>query len=274
MKITTNYHTHNELCQHATGTIEEYTLRAIELGYKEIGMSDHMPIIDELKSQIISRRMDFDAYYNKYLPQLKEVVDKYSDKIKIYRGLEVEYFEEMLDYIDEYYNELDYLILGQHYIKYQGNYYSIYSSLTIEMINVYKDTVIAAMKTNKFTILAHPDVFLWSQRQWTEEHEKISREIIEAAIKYDVYLEINSNGIRNAKLKNKYTTYQDENITRIDYSYPNKQFFKIAKELNAKIILNEDVHKVEYLSDEATYETLELAKSLGIEPIKSIKFKK
>ena len=38
------YHTHTSRCGHAYGSDEDYVLKAIELGYKELGFSDHIMI--------------------------------------------------------------------------------------------------------------------------------------------------------------------------------------------------------------------------------------
>ena len=43
MKIM-DYHTHNERCGHATGTIENYILEAIDKNLDEIGITDHFPV--------------------------------------------------------------------------------------------------------------------------------------------------------------------------------------------------------------------------------------
>ena len=38
-----NFHVHTWRCSHATGTEEEYILRAIENGVRYMGFSDHVP---------------------------------------------------------------------------------------------------------------------------------------------------------------------------------------------------------------------------------------
>ncbi len=38
-----NYHTHTPRCGHAWGTEREYVHRALELGMKVLGFSDHTP---------------------------------------------------------------------------------------------------------------------------------------------------------------------------------------------------------------------------------------
>ena len=39
-----NYHTHTFLCEHATGTIDDYIASAIDTGIEELGFSDHSPL--------------------------------------------------------------------------------------------------------------------------------------------------------------------------------------------------------------------------------------
>ena len=38
-----NFHTHTFRCHHASGTPEEYVLRAIDVGIEYMGFSDHFP---------------------------------------------------------------------------------------------------------------------------------------------------------------------------------------------------------------------------------------
>ena len=65
-KITTNYHTHTYLCKHAVGTIEDYIKRAIDLGYEELGFSDHFPFPKILSDAIYSLRMSEEDYVKYY----------------------------------------------------------------------------------------------------------------------------------------------------------------------------------------------------------------
>lgn len=118
-KLYSNYHTHTFRCGHALpNKDEEYVLKAIELGYKNLGFSDHGPfknIIDE------GMRMDFNNGFKDYLSSILSLKEKYKDKININIGLEIEYIKER----DSYYKELldlyhlDYLIIGQH-MKYDN----------------------------------------------------------------------------------------------------------------------------------------------------------
>ena len=135
-----------------------------------------------------------------------------------------------------------------------------------ELIDSYCSTVTKALDTGMFKIFAHPDIYCWGYPVWDDDCERVAVEIIKCAIKNNVYLEINSNGIRNCKKRNKITKYIDRETgeEELCYSYPNKHFFKLANELGAKILLNDDAHSPLQIQDSATEEAFELAKELKI----------
>ena len=67
-KLYSNYHTHTFRCGHALpNPDEDYVLKAIELGYKNLGFSDHAPF---KCIQHPSMRMDFDNGFFDYLKSI------------------------------------------------------------------------------------------------------------------------------------------------------------------------------------------------------------
>ncbi len=40
-----DYHTHHVRCGHASGELEDYVLKGIEIGLTQLGLSDHMPLL-------------------------------------------------------------------------------------------------------------------------------------------------------------------------------------------------------------------------------------
>src|SRR5690606_13625101 len=130
----------------------------------------------------------------------------------------------------------------------------IYREMNEENVVLYKDQVIQGMATGYFKILAHPDLFLFNYQTWNELTEKVSREIIEASIKYNVLLEVNANGIRRKPIIN-----QDGKQV---YIYPRIEFWKIVQEYkDAKVIIGEDNHKIAFTGDESVRKAFEFAKA-------------
>lgn len=251
MEYIANYHTHCYLCNHAKGTVEDYIKKAIEVGLKHIGMSDHAPF-DFI--QDFSVRMKLDQY-PVYLSELTQAIQKYSKEINIYRGLEIEYFDGMDGHYKTLLNELDYLILGQHYIQMDDQLKSVYDLKSVKELYVYKETVIKAMSTGFFKIIAHPDILLFNQGELTEEIIDICREIILAAKDYNVLLEVNANGLRREKHEVNGLWFR---------RYPRKDFFKLVSEINAKTIIGADAHKPSQLKDYGTEEALKFSKDLSL----------
>lgn len=250
--IKTNYHSHCYLCQHAQGLPSDYIKKAVEIGYKEIGISDHGPMLKEW-----TNRMNLDDFYNIYLPDLKNAIKQYSNKIKIYKGLELEFFEGYDEHYQRLLKDLDYLILGQHVVVKDGRIYDIFKGMDDEKIEIYKDTVIKAMETGYFQILAHPEIFMFKYRTWNALTERISKEIIEAAIKNKVLLEINANGIRRGTILN-----QDKEKT---YIYPRLEFWRLVSHYpDALVIISEDNHALHQVDDDAVATARNFAKKLNI----------
>ena len=110
-----NYHTHLSLCGHAVGMSEDYVKVAIEAGYEELGMSDHGPIKpefmteEEFKYNWLERQMTYDEFLNVYLPDCINVKNKYSDLIKFYIGIEIEYLYPFHEYYVNLREKLEYM---------------------------------------------------------------------------------------------------------------------------------------------------------------------
>lgn len=257
--MKTNYHTHIYLCRHATGTIEDYIEKAISHGYAEIGISDHGPFTEELSLKLNSRRMTYEEYYQIYLNDLEKAKFYYNNKIKVYSAIEIEYLKAIEECYPSFLNELDYLILGQHFIEKDGNIINIYSKkFTKEEIEVYADTVDKALSTGYFKILAHPDLYMWSYQVWDENAKNCARRIIQSAIKNNTYLEFNANGVRRSAFT--------EDDGSINYVYPRLEFWKLLKDEfdYDKILINDDCHSVDNFDDEYTAEARFICKKMNL----------
>ena len=157
-------------------------------------------------------------------------------------------------------SELDFLVLGQHYIKVNNEYKSIYSSLSEDEIKIYGDTVIEAMRSGYFKILAHPEIFAWNIKNWNQTCIEVSNKIIDAAISYNVILEINVNGVRNSFYQRK-EFYQDDVI---NFPYPRREFWELVKTKNAKVMINDDAHAPNRMHDEYTEYIYEIATKMKL----------
>lgn len=237
--MKTNYHTHNYRCNHATGTASDYVEEAIKNGFSEIGISDHLP--HPGKDIDNHHRMAVDDIPN-YIKEIEEAIEKHKEKISIKKGLECEYFEDLLwfykDLREKY--KFDYLILGAHFFPYKGEWHYVGHGLTKDMLDVYSDYVVKSIKSGLFNYIAHPDLFGLGYKDFDENAIKASRKILKAAEELNIPMEINVNGMRKPKVK-----YNGGER----YAYPIKEFWELSKEYNVKRIIGIDAHNPCELGD-------------------------
>lgn len=253
--IKTNYHTHTTRCKHAEGLDEEYVIAAINAGFTEIGFSDHAPW-PKLPIEFQAIRMDVSEFPD-YFQSIKRLQRQYANKIKINIGLEAEYYPDRMDYMKKLLEEtpLDYLVFGNHFhlLEVRGRYYGNYSD-TSHLVEHYKEDSINGLKTGLYKIFAHPDLFVRSINQWTDEIEQMSREIIQCAKEMKVVLEYNLGGIRN--------------FSHLEYTYPYHKFWELVAELKADVIIGVDAHSPQDFYDtESIKKAEDYLKSIGIKII-------
>lgn len=265
--IKNNYHTHLCYCNHAVGHAEDYIEEALKHGFKELGITDHAPVLEcsmtsiEYQKNWCEKPMKLDTMYQYYLPELAQAKEKYQGKIRILSGFETEYLKSNLFFIRMLRSKVDYLNLGVHFFDYHGQVLNSYSDVNPVTIEGYVNTCIEGMKTGLFNTLVHPDLFMFAyqdsfgNRVFDERCEWASRKIIEAAIACDVYLEVNANGLKNSIL------FSDGK----EWLYPYRRFWEIVTEYpSAKILIGADAHDPTHLAGESIKKVCQFAEELGL----------
>lgn len=233
----TNYHTHHQLCQHATGSTEDYVKEAIRLGFKELGMSDHVPS-DLLPDTMRMTFNELASYYEDVRTQQKA----YQDRIQVFLGMECEFLDSNPSYYETFLHSVDYLILGQHYILDRGRYHSAFNLSKPHQIERYGLDVVKAIKSGLFSMVAHPDLYMCGYDAFDESAKAVAHQILQAAEQYEIPIELNANGIRRGI---KQTVHGPR------YPYPREEFWDIAQSYTVDVILNSDAHAPRLLYDDA-----------------------
>lgn len=270
--INCNYHTHTVLCRHAKGMPIDYVKKAILLGMSELGFADHgyvpRSFFPRKEQDNTPVRMTEEEFYDVYIPAIDECKKQFSSSIKVFSGLECEYFNEQYDYYKNLKDHLDYLVFGQHFFVHEGKLYNVYNDMDSNSILLYAKYACEALDSRLFTVFAHPDVFMMrykdenGNREFDKNAELATRKMIESAIKNDVYLEININGVGNSK-----------QVDPVIWAYPNEKFWKIVKEYpKAKIIYGMDAHWPDFLENEHVEKVLEFVKRLGLNVDERLKY--
>jgi len=262
--MVNSYHTHLAFCKHAEGYAEDYIKKAIEFNIKEIGITDHIPVpnyfYDDLEFKRLNNntKMDYNEI-NDYLFDVINVKNKYKNNINVYVGFECEYYDKIVPILNELRPKVDYFVLGIHHYYYENKINTFYNQ--DDYIRNYGNIAIEALDSKLFKIFAHPDMFLWGVfgKPFNKLCIEVTRKICEAAIKNNVYLEINCNKIREY-LKNGNS-----------FLYPNENFWKIVSEYkDIKVIVSSDAHKPQFLYDEAVKYAYEWGRKFNLNIVDKI----
>lgn len=252
-----NLHTHTLRCGHATGTDEEYVLAAIDSGLKTLGFSEHSP--HAYPGGYISRsHMPIDLLPD-YVRRIRDLADRYADKINILLGSEIEYYPALFsDSVKRLQDAgVDYLILGQHWVDNEvGHTYLGRPFDDPEILKKYFRQAVLGMDSGLMTYFCHPDVpnFTGSRQLYDETMRQLCKE----ANGHGLPVEYNLWGIHKKG------------------NYPCDRFWRIAAEENCKAVLGVDAHDPSVFTDaELIAKGEQFIKSLGMElieqlPIRSI----
>ena len=85
-----DYHVHTLFCGHAYGSMEEYVLRAVELGLEEIGFSGHYPYPPSFEETLPNCVIPAQSY-PVYLAEAARLREAYRDRIVVRIGAEFDY---------------------------------------------------------------------------------------------------------------------------------------------------------------------------------------
>jgi len=159
-----------------------------------------------------------------YVNTLLALREEYKNEISIPIGFEVEYFpevfEDYISFISQY--PIDYIILGQHFESVKDTFWFGKEDRPEQALIKYVDLTCEAIKTGKFTYIAHPDLCNFSGR--AEVYEREMTRLINCANSYKLPLEINFCGMQNER------------------HYPYAPFWQLASEIGCDVVFGIDAH--------------------------------
>lgn len=258
-----NYHTHTFRCHHAVGSEREYIENAIKGGMKFLGFSDHAPQFYG-NGYVSGVRMTPEEA-PEYVETIKALAKEYKNDIEIAVGFEAEYFPDIFDRLISFSKklEIDYLIMGQHWIDNESSFPNVTSVLYEcdsekkhkEELTLYVNRVLEGLKTGYFTYLAHPDVFVYRGHDDSWYNKEMTR-LCENAKTLSIPLEVNLLGLQDGRW------------------YPTERFFKIAQKVGNDIVIGCDAHSPEVLSDiNAQLQIRKFAENLNLNIVDTVKLR-
>ncbi len=239
-------HNHTKLCKHATGENFDYVEKALKIGTKYFGFSDHAPMDFDKEYRMSFEDMKF---YEKNIRDLKE---KYKNQIDILLGYEVDY---LVGYMDDRVlkADVDYLIGSVHFLERWGfdnpEFIGKYKDKDIDKIwQDYFDTIENMAKSSLFDIVGHLDLIKVFDFKPKKEIKNIAKKAIKAIKDADMVVELNVAGLRKPCKE----------------IYPSSELMEMIAEFDIPITFASDAHNPEqvgYKSDEV----IKFAKSFSYE---------
>ena len=140
--ISSNYHTHTTYCD-GNSTPEEIVSEAVSLGMSELGFSGHSyTSIDESYCMSVSGMRE-------YRDEIIRLRGEYSGKIKVFCGIEMDYFSDPEDYDFDW----DHIICSCHYIRKNGEIFPVDESeeILLDACEKYYDDDIYVLINDYYT---------------------------------------------------------------------------------------------------------------------------
>jgi histidinol-phosphatase (PHP family) len=243
-KIRVDLHNHTTRCNHATGTVDEYIEKAIDLGIDIYGFSEHAPMDFDPEYRLPFAQVD--AYFN----DITSAKEKYKNDIQILLGYEVDWLRGHMS--ESVLNaKVDYLIGSVHFLDKWGfdnpEFLKGWKDKDIDEIwKAYFEATEAMAKSGKFDIVGHFDLIKVFKYMPQKDVRLLARNALKSIKESNMVMEINTSGLRKPTAE----------------IYPSATLLQEAYSLNIPITFSSDAHAVGQVG--ANYEkAVALAKETG-----------
>lgn len=230
-----DFHTHPNILKNPPQA-EEFVKKAIDEGFDTIVFTDHMPFSvtgDEID------RMPFGAV-PLYCEKVREIAEKYRDRIRILCGIEVDYYPSCTDEITMTLAQGDFdIILGSSHLNIKGLGIPFRSLSKTDYAEIVINNYYFASQSGMFDVLTHPDIYriqisdpetfpLAGDFPKIADLEEDLRRLFSAMEEKNIMMEINA-----APLYKKFDSRGP---------YPDRDILAIASEYNLKYTFGSDAH--------------------------------
>jgi len=245
-----NFHTHSDF-DDGRVELEEYVKEALKQDVAILGFSSHNPL--PFSVDWVLKKED----YEKYCEMVRELAEKYKDKIRILLGLEMDF----LSNLDSFYREgidlsaLDFLIGSIHFVNFfsdnkgwaidesqedfEKGLDEIYGGNIKKVVKDYYKLIRNMLKLENPDIVAHLDLIKMNNKdeKYFSEEESWYRQAVldtlKAVAKSSSILEVNTGGIARGKT---------------DSLYPSNWILEEAYNMRIPITLGSDAHRPEQIT--------------------------
>ena len=260
MNPIADYHMHTPLCGHAVGEPAEYVRHGIKAGLKEMGFSDHAPLVSHRDPKIT---MDFDRLPT-YLKMIEDVQKQFAKEITVKISLEADFipgYEAKTKQIITGYS-YDYIIGSVHFIKTWGfddpAERTAWKSKDVNQVyHDYYELLRQSARSGMFDIIGHCDLVKKFGHRATENMFDEVKKTAKVFKETGVAIEINTAGLRKP----------------VKEMYPSLDCLKIYREAGVPLTFGSDAHAPEDVAKDFD-KAIALAKTAGFKEYLTFKQRK
>ncbi|MDD9301140.1 MAG: histidinol-phosphatase [Desulfobacter sp.] len=238
-----------QFCSHAKDCLEDLIQAYIQKGFKQVGISEHMPpptdqflYPDEIRIGLNAR--DLIDRFARYFKELDRLKIKYKDKILIYKGFETETLSTGFDFIKELIQQFnpDYIVGSVHHVNdicfdySREGYEAIAKTLgSVEaMYLAYFDAQLEMIEALRPFVVGHFDLIRIFDKDFetrinTPGIKKKIRRNLERIKALDLVLDYNLRPLSRGE----------------DLPYPGTHILDQAKNLGIRVVPGDDAHSAE-----------------------------
>jgi histidinol-phosphatase (PHP family) len=228
-----DFHNHTELCNHATGKMEDYVKAAIRKGISIFGFADHSPWMPQDRVKLALSYEEVPVYISRVRILQERYNDRKNSPILIRLGMEMDFVPDRLEeprrFLKEY--DFDYVIGSVHYIGSWGfdqeAQINGFKKKSVRLIyETYFHLVRQMIQTGLFDIVGHLDLVkkfgYFPHEGWDDLQEETARLLGESGM----VVELNTSGMDKPAHE----------------FFPGPAFLKQLKKYSVPVTLSSDSH--------------------------------
>jgi histidinol-phosphatase (PHP family) len=224
-----DYHLHTLFCNHAVGSMERYIQRAVDLGLREICFLDHLTIRNADPGLSMT---PFEVPF--YFQAVRDLKQKYRNRISIKVGLEVDFNPDCLEIIKDIIETFafDVIAVSLHFpggldVVSQRSAWHRGEKNADDVYKLYCDNLKNMLEYGYFDVICHIDLIKKFGQNPSRSYEKEFDEILRIIKDNDITVEVNTSGYDHPTG---------------DF-YPSLEILKKCHELGIRITLGSDAHQ-------------------------------
>ncbi|UCF96342.1 MAG: histidinol-phosphatase HisJ family protein [Spirochaetaceae bacterium] len=244
-----DYHLHTPYCRHASGSMDEYVLKAMERAVEEICFTPHLPLPDFPRGgrDLRMDREDLD----RYVADVHRLRARFPD-FPILCGIEADYYDGYEGYLEKILSRypFDLVLLSVHFVhSWPGDNWLFgfdFPDKSISQIySEYFAEIKKALKTGLFDCVAHLDVIKQPGSPVLQSNSADIIEILDLCQAINMSVEINTSGLRK----------------RVAEIYPARDILDLVVARDLPLVTSSDAHDPQSVAH-AFPDLLALLKSL------------